>query len=76
MKAQAKKAIALFGATAVLAASVGFVGVGASPMAAASTPAAHPSPSATVAHPDATAPAGGTGVHTAVLTACVSGLDC
>ena len=76
MKAQVKKAIALFGGTAVLAASVGFVGVGVSPMAAASTPAAHPSTSATVAHPDSTTPAGGTGVHTAVLTACVSGLDC
>jgi hypothetical protein len=76
MKAQVKKAIALFGGTAVLAASVGFVGVGVSPMAAASTPAAHPSPRAAVVHPDATAPVGGTDVHSAVLTACVSGLDC
>lgn len=74
MKAQVKKAIAVFGGAAVLAATIGFGGV--SPVATASTPTPHPSPSATAAHPDAAAPVGGSGVHIATLTACVSGLDC
>jgi hypothetical protein len=72
MRTQIKKAIAVFGGAAVLAATVGFGG--ASPVATASTPTTHPSSSATAAHPDATVPAGG--VHFATLTACVSGLDC
>ncbi|OBI19146.1 hypothetical protein A5712_20370 [Mycobacterium sp. E2327] len=74
MKAQVKKAIAVFGGTAVLAATIGLGG--ASPSATASSPTPHPAPSATVAHPGATALAGGSGVHIATLTACVSGLDC
>ncbi|OBI42880.1 hypothetical protein [Mycobacterium sp. E796] len=74
MKAQVKKAIAVFGGTAVLAATIGFGGV--SPAATASSPAPHPSPSATGTHPGTTALAGGSGVHIATLTACVSGLDC
>ncbi|ORW88442.1 hypothetical protein AWB92_22745 [Mycobacterium sp. IEC1808] len=74
MKAQVKKAIAVFGGTAVLAATIGFGAV--TPVAAASSPTPHASPSATAAHPGATAPAGGSSVHIATLTACVSGLDC
>lgn len=74
MKAQVKKAIAVFGGAAVLAATIGFGGV--SPVASASSPTPHPSPSATKAHPGATALAGGSSVHIATLTACVSGLDC
>lgn len=76
MKAQVKKAIALFGGAAVLAATVGFGGVAVSLVSSASSPATHPSSSATVARLDATAPAGGTGAHAATLAACVSGLDC
>jgi hypothetical protein len=76
MKAQVKRAIALFGGAAVVAATIGLGGVGVSPASSASTTATHPSSSATVAHPDATAPAPGAGVHAATLTACISGLDC
>jgi hypothetical protein len=76
MKAQVKKAIALFGGAAVLAATVGFVGIGASAATSASTATTHPSSSATVARPDTTAATGGSGVHHAILAACVSGLDC
>lgn len=76
MKVQVKKAIALFGGTAVLAATIGLGGVGVSSVSSASAATTHPSSSATVAHPDATAPAPAAGVHAATLAACVSGLDC
>jgi hypothetical protein len=76
MKARVKKAIALFGGTAVLAATIGLGGVAVSPVSSASTATTHPSSSATLARPDATAPAPVAGVHAATLAACVSGLDC
>ena len=76
MKAQTKTAIAMFGGATALALTVGFGGVGVSPIGSASATTTHSSSSATPARPDATAPAGGTSVHTATLTSCVSGLDC
>ncbi len=75
MKTQVKRAIAVFGGTAVLAATIGLGGAVVSPVSNAST-TTNPSSHATAAHPDATAPAAGTGVHTATLASCVSGLDC
>jgi hypothetical protein len=76
MKAQVKTAIAMFGGATALALTVGFGGLGVSPLSGAPTATTHASSSAMVARPGATAPAGGTVVHTATLAACVSGLDC
>jgi hypothetical protein len=76
MKAQTKTVIAMFGGAAALALTVGFGGIGVSPVGSPSATTTHSSASATPARPDATAPAGDTGVHTATLTSCVSGLDC
>jgi hypothetical protein len=65
----------VFGGAAALAMTLGFGGVGVSPIGGASTTATHQSPGAAAVHPNA-APAAGTVVHTATLTGCVSGLDC
>ncbi|OBG18723.1 hypothetical protein [Mycobacterium sp. 852002-51057_SCH5723018] len=75
MKTQTKAATALFGGATALVLTLGLGGVGVSPVGGAATTAAHQSTAAAPAHPNA-APAAGTVVHTATLTACVSGLDC
>jgi hypothetical protein len=76
MKAQAKTAIAVFGGAATLALTVGFGGIGVGPMGGSSTMTTHPSTSVAPAHPDAVAPAGHAGVHTATLTGCIPGANC
>ena len=76
MKAQAKTAIAMFGGAAALALTVGFGSVGVSPVGSGSTVTTHPSTSVAPAHPDAVAPAGHAGVHTATLTGCIPGANC
>ncbi len=73
MKSQTKMTITTFSGAAVLAFAVGFGGLGASPVAAAPAPASHASSSVTPTAPNPTA-AGS--VHQAVLTGCISGLDC
>lgn len=75
MKAQAKTAVAMFGGAAALALTVGFGGVGVSPVGSG-TATTHPSTSVARAHSDAVAPAGHAGVHTATLTGCISGANC
>jgi hypothetical protein len=72
MKAQSKMTITTFGAAGALAL---IVGLGAPPVAAAPAPApaTHSSSSVAPVAPNAEAP--GT-VHNAVLTACISGLNC
>jgi hypothetical protein len=75
MKAQTKAAIAMFGGAAALVLTLGLGGAGVSPVGGAPTTATHQSSSAAPVHPNA-APASGTVVHAANLTACVSGLDC
>ena len=76
MKAQVKTAIATFGGATALALTVGFGGVGVSPLSGTPAATTHASSSAMVARPGATAPVDGTVAHTATLAACVSGLDC
>ena len=75
MKAQAKTAVAMFGGAAALALTVGFGGVGVSPVGSG-TVTTHPSTSVASVHPGAVAPAGHAGVHTATLTGCISGANC
>jgi hypothetical protein len=76
MKAQAKTAIAMFGGAAALALTVGFGGVGVSPVGSGPTATTHLSTGVAPAHPDAVAPAGHAGDHTATLTGCISGANC
>ena len=76
MKAQAKTAVAMFGGAAALALTVGFGGVGVSPVSSGSTATTHPSTSVAPAHPDVVAPAGHAGVHAAILTGCIAGANC
>jgi hypothetical protein len=76
MKAQAKTAIAVFGGAATLALTVGFGGIGGSPVGGSSTMTTHPSTSVAPAHPDAVAPAAHAGVHTVTLTGCIPGANC
>ncbi|HWF28297.1 MAG TPA: hypothetical protein VG327_07945 [Mycobacterium sp.] len=76
MKAPAKTAITMFGGAAALALSVGFGGVGVSPVGSGSTATTHRSTSMAPAHPDTVAPAGHVGVHTATLTGCIPGANC
>jgi hypothetical protein len=72
MKSQTKMTVMTFGAAGALAL---IVGLGAPPVAAAPAPApvTHSSSSVAPVAPNAEAP--GT-VHKAVLTSCVSGLNC
>ncbi|OBI00933.1 hypothetical protein [Mycobacterium sp. E2733] len=72
MKVQTRTAAAVFGGMTVVALTVGFGGVGASPTDAAVAPATHSSSSVVPAPPQST----GAGVHPATLAGCVSGLDC
>lgn len=76
MKAQAKTAIAVCGGAATLALTVGFGGIGVSPVGSSSTTTTHPSTSVAPAHPDAVAPAGHAGVHMGTLTGCIPGANC
>jgi hypothetical protein len=76
MKAQAKTAFATFGGAAALALTVGFGGVGVSSIGSASTAPTNPSTSVAPARPDADAPAGQTGAHTATITGCIPGANC
>jgi hypothetical protein len=73
MKSQTKMTITTFSGVAALAFAVGFGGLGASPVVPAPAPAAHASSSVAPAAPNALAPSA---VHQAILTGCISGLDC
>ncbi len=73
MKSQTKMTITTLSGAAALAFAVGFGGLGAGAVAATPAPASHASSSVTPAAPNAVS-AGS--VHQAVLTACISGLNC
>ena len=75
MKAQAKTAVAMFGGAAALALTVGFGGVGVSPVGGG-TVTTHPSTSVAPPHRQMVAPAGHAGVHTAILTGCIPRANC
>jgi hypothetical protein len=76
MKTPAKTAIAMFGGAAALALSVGFGGVGVSPVGSESTATTHPSTSVAPPQLNAVTPAGHTAIHTATLTGCIPGANC
>ena len=76
MKAQAKKALALFGGAAAVALTVGFGGVGVIPANSPSIAATHRATSVASTPPRVDAPAGQSGVHTAVLAGCIPGANC
>ena len=76
MRARAKTATAMLGGAAALALTLGFGGVGTSPVASGLTATTHPPASVAPARPDVAVPAGHTGVHTAALTGCVVGDTC
>ncbi|MCV7165312.1 hypothetical protein [Mycobacterium stomatepiae] len=73
MKSQTKMTITTFGAAGAVAFIVGLGGISPSEVAPAPAPPTHASASVASAAPNAEAP--GT-VHKAVLTACISGLNC
>jgi hypothetical protein len=76
MNTPTKTMMAVLGGTAALAVTVGFGGLGASPVGDPSTPATHPSSSVAPALPDPASPASSGGVHIATLTGCISGANC
>lgn len=73
MKSLTKMTITTFSGAAAVAFAVGFGGIGATPNMSTPAPTTHASSS--VAPAVAGAPGNG-GVHQAVLTGCISGLDC
>lgn len=72
MKSQTKMTITTFGAAGAIAFIVGLGGITPNPVAPAPAPAPHASSSVAPATPNAST----NGVHKAVLTACISGLNC
>ena len=75
MRSRTKKALVTLGGAAAVALTVGFGGLGTTPMGQGSTVTTHPS-SSVAQHPQQAATAAANGVHVATLTGCIAGANC